>query len=67
MQRNANYAAEGCCPYCGSGFERGNLQDVCQAIECTDCRKWFVVKTHVTVSYTAHRVEGEVTKLRVAA
>lgn len=67
MMKTEDYAAQGNCPYCGKPFERNHLQGVCHAIECNDCHRWFVVKTHVTISYTAHRVEGEITRLRVAA
>jgi transposase-like protein len=63
----AKYAAEGKCPYCGQSFEKHNIHDVCDSIECQECNRWFVVKTHVEVSYSVHRVEGEVSRLRVAA
>jgi hypothetical protein len=62
-----NYAAEGHCPYCGQTFERHHMHDICDSIECADCHRWFVVKTHVEVTYTTHRIEGEIQRLRVAA
>jgi len=64
---SATHTATGTCPYCSSGFDKHDLMDVCQAVECDECGRWFVVRTHVEVSYTTHRVEGEITRLRVAA
>ena len=60
-------SASGTCPYCSCGFDRHELMDVCQAVECDQCHRWFMVRTHIEVSYTTHRVEGEVSRLRMAA
>jgi hypothetical protein len=62
-----DYAAHGNCPYCGTQFDRHHMHDVCDSIECQECRRWFMVKTHIEVRYSVHRVEGEVSRLRVAA
>ena len=62
-----NYTASGTCPYCGQRFDKHHLHDVCDSIECQQCRRWFVVKTHVEVTYSVHRVEGEITRFKVAA
>ena len=62
-----DYAAEGNCPYCNAGFEYHALHGVCDTIKCEECNRWFVVRTHIDVRYTAHRVEGEVSRLRESA
>jgi hypothetical protein len=59
--------ASGLCPYCGQHFELHHLHDICAVIECAGCKRWYAVKTHIEVSHTTHRIEGEGAELRVAA